>query len=345
MTRLHRAVPARRPEPEPDPTTSVAESGADRARRAAPEQESEQAAAQTAERSVHEHDLLRLAEYERAAPQDHALVAGLDRWQPTFYERDYLTGLRLAGLPPSERALVTLQSSADLHAHSEWSDGDRLENVLAAAVEQRLDVLAITDHDEIEGALEARRIVHERRLPLAIVPGTEISSRDGHIGALFVTRTIPKDLSAAETVRRIHAAGGLAIAHHPYAPAFVEWLLGCKLGCGDLVHDVPFDAIEGTNAVPGYGRRYNLAAHAQLERRNVRIGLTASSDAHGARFIGKARTYFPGNQGVLSLRLALQHGFVAGAEGYWSTRDKLAYRIGLGKAVLRRLLRRERRRH
>lgn len=301
--------------------------------------------ATTDDLAEHERELMRLAGYERAAEDDHRLAAALDVWQPTFYERDYLPGLRLAGLPSDQRPLATLQNCADLHAHTEWSDGDRLENVLAAALEQKLDVLAITDHDEIDGALEARRIVHERRLPLAIVPGTEVSTRDGHIGALFVTQRIPKNLSAEETVRRIHAAGGLAVAHHPFAPRLVEWLLGARLGCRELVHSVPFDAIEGTNAVPGYGRRYNLEAHAALERRNVRIGLTASSDAHGARFVGKGRTFFAGNQGVFSLRLALQHGFVSGAEGYWSTKDKLAYRIGLGKAIVRNLLGRNRARH
>jgi len=280
-------------------------------------------------------DLEQLHELERCAELDLEQVDGLDRWQPTAYEQFYLPGLRLAGIADKQR--VTLQNTADLHMHTHYSDGDALERVLDAAVQAELDVIAITDHDEIGGALRARQIVHERRLPLAVVPGVEVSSRDGHIGALFVTERIPPGLSAHETVRLIHAAGGLAVAHHPYAPPLIEKLLGVKLGCGDLVHEVPFDAIECTNAVPGYGRRFNLAAHAEMRRRRVRVGMTGSSDAHSARFVGKGRTYFAGNLGVTSLQLGLAHGFVCGAEGYWRTSEKIRYRLALAKAVFRNL--------
>lgn len=280
-------------------------------------------------------DLALLADLEQAAEEDHRRAADLDVWQPTAYEQFYLPGLRLAGVQDKQR--VVLQNAADLHMHTQYSDGDRLERVLEQALEARLDVIAITDHDEIEGALEARRIVHEQRLKIAVVPGVEVSSRDGHIGALFVTRPIDQGMSAADTVAAIHAAGGLAVAHHPFAPPLIEKLLRVKLGCGELVHQVPFDAIEATNAVPGYGRRYNLEAHAELERRQVRIGMTASSDAHLATFVGKGQTYFAGNEGVASLRLAMEHGFLRGSEGYWTTKDKLVYRWHLVKAVWRQL--------
>ena len=52
------------------------------------------------------------------------------------------------------------------------------------------------------------------------MPGTEISSKDGHIGGLFLTKDIPSDLSALETVNQIHDAGGIAVAHHPLHPTF-----------------------------------------------------------------------------------------------------------------------------
>ncbi len=278
-------------------------------------------------------DLERLSDLERTAETELERVEAFDRWQPTAYEQHFLPGLRLAGI--ADKSRVTLQNTADLHIHTHYSDGDKLENVLERAAEERLDAIAITDHDEIEGALEARRIVHERRLRFAVIPGVEVSSRDGHIGALFVTKLIPDDLPADETVRLIHEAGGLAVAHHPFAPPFIEKLLGVKLGCGELVHSVPFDAIECTNAVPGYGRKYNIEAHEQLQRRRVRVGMTGSSDAHSAAFIGKGKTYFGGNLGVASCRSALEHGFVHGAEGYWRTREKIDYRIQLAKAVWR----------
>ncbi len=283
-------------------------------------------------------DFRALEPFEANAVEDLRRVEGLDRWEPTAYEERYLPGLRLAGIEDKEGAC--LQNVADLHMHTQWSDGDDLDRVLAAAQAEQLDVIAITDHDEIEGALEARRRVHERRLKVAVIPGVEVSSKDGHIGALFVTRPIQKGLSAAETVDRIHEAGGLAIAHHPFVPPLIEKLLRVKLGCRDLLHSVPFDAIECTNAVPGYGRAYNMAAWKALRQRSVRIGMTGSSDAHSARLVGKGRTYFAGNRGVRSLHSAIRNGFVHGAEGYWTLSESLHYRWTLAKAIVRNALRR-----
>jgi len=292
--------------------------------------------ASAAELDRYLRDFEALGALERDAERDLERAEAQPRWTPTPYEERYLPGLRLAGIDDHE--VVTLQNTADLHVHTHFSDGDDLDAVLERAQRARLDAIAITDHDVIEGALEARRRVHERRLKVAVVPGIEVSSADGHVGGLFVTRRVPDGLPAHETVRLIHEQGGLAVAHHPYAPPLIEKLLRVKLGCGDLVHEIDFDAIEGTNAVPGYGRRYNLAAHEAMLARRVRIAMTGSSDAHVASLVGKGRTYFAGNHGVVSLRTALQHGFAQGAEGYWTAREKLAYRWHLARAIVRNLL-------
>ncbi|GAB3282827.1 PHP domain-containing protein [Sinomonas notoginsengisoli] len=64
----------------------------------------------------------------------------------------------------------------DLHAHSRVSDGTETPTELvAAAVEARLDVLAITDHDSTSGWDEAADAA--RRLGLTLVPGMEVSCR------------------------------------------------------------------------------------------------------------------------------------------------------------------------
>jgi len=284
----------------------------------------------------YEEDFLKLQEYEDAAMENLEQAGGMERWYPTEYERRYLPGLRLAGIRKKDR--IILQNMADLHIHTQWSDGDDLEKVLAQALEMRLDAIAITDHDEIGGALEARRLVHERRLPLAIVPGTEVSSAEGHIGALFVSRTIPRDLPARETVRLIHEAGGIAVAHHPYSPRWLDFLCRCRLGCGDLIKEVPFDAIECTNAVPGSGVRYNIAAIEAMRREHIMVAVTGGSDAHNARFVGKGRTYYGGNEGIASLRRSLLYGFTEGAEGYWKTREKAFYYMTLLRNMIRNAL-------
>ncbi len=160
-----------------------------------------------------ERDLKNLSRYEKTAQDDYEAVKDLSVWKPTSYEQFFLPGLRLLGI--AERENITLQNTADLHLHTQWSDGDKLDRVLKQALALNLDAIAVTDHDEIDGALEARRLVHEKRLRIAVIPGIEISSRDGHIGALFVQKKIPKGLSAEETVDLIHQAGGIAVAHHP----------------------------------------------------------------------------------------------------------------------------------
>lgn len=260
-------------------------------------------------------------------------VERLPRWEPTTYERVVLPGIKLLDCARPETAI--LQSSADLHLHTEWSDGDLLDRVLDKAVAERLDVIAVTDHDEIEGALEARRRAHDRRLPLAVIPAVEVSTADGHVGALFVQRPIPKGLPADETIRIIHEAGGLAVAHHPFVPRILERVLRMKLGVRRLVRDLDFDGVEATNAVPGYGRRYNQDAYDAMRRKRRPVALTGGSDAHRAALVGKGRTYFAGNEGVSSLRDALEQGCVLAGEAYWTLGEMLQYRYGLLRGILR----------
>ena len=108
-------------------------------------------------------DMAALKPYLDDAEADHHRVEGLPLWKPTAYERRYLPALRMAGLRGKSR--IVLQNSADLHLHTEYSDGDDLDKVLEHAVKAGLDAIAVTDHDEIEGSLEARRRAHERRHP------------------------------------------------------------------------------------------------------------------------------------------------------------------------------------
>lgn len=279
----------------------------------------------------YEKDFAELEVLEQQAMDGLERVASLEQWGPTDYECRYLPRLRLAGIGNKQE--VTLQNTADLHLHTQWSDGDDLDQVLEQARRIGLDVIAITDHNEIGGAFEARRRVHERRLPFAVVPGCEVSSKDGHIGALFVMKTFPRDLPAEETVRLIHEAGGIAVAHHPYSPKWIDKLVGEVLGCGDLIKEVPFDAVECTNAVPGRGVKYNIEVIEAMRKKRISVAVTGGSDAHLAEFVGKGRTYFAGNEGVVSLRKSLLYGFSLGAEGYWKTREKLLYHTRLVKAI------------
>jgi hypothetical protein len=169
-----------------------------------------------------------------------------------------------------------LQLKIDLHIHSCYSYDSVItpEDLIFYAQKHGLDAVAITDHNRIDGAL---KIAKEK--DFLIIPGIEISSRNGHIIGLNLREVIPAELSADETVDRIHEAGGIAVACHPIT--FFKESLGAHTNS-------KFDAIEVINAsaIPfGYSvkRGKNLAF--QLGKAQ-----TAGSDAHYGPEIGYAYT-------------------------------------------------------
>src|SRR5207245_10573804 len=48
-----------------------------------------------------------------------------------------------------------------------------------------LDLIAVTDHDELSAAHEAREWAARNAYRVQVVPGVEVSTRDGHLLALF----------------------------------------------------------------------------------------------------------------------------------------------------------------
>ena len=109
-------------------------------------------------------------------------------------------------------------SAADLQVHTRASDGmDGAERVLEAAVVAGLDCIAITEHDDVTGAQRAREIALARELPLEVIVGSEVTSRQGHILALWIEEPIAVFRSAAATVEAIWRAGGAASIAHPAA--------------------------------------------------------------------------------------------------------------------------------
>src|SRR5258708_20854529 len=142
---------------------------------------------------------------------------------------------------------------ADLHMHTTASDGWPTPHQLVdhAARRASLSVIAVTDHDTIEGALRAREHA-ARRARLHVIVGEEGSSRDGHIVALFLERPIRPALSAAATVHAIHDQGGLAIAVHPFWRTERVARSRPVHGVGWLAAELDFDGIEVENATPGF---------------------------------------------------------------------------------------------
>src|SRR4029077_886415 len=108
---------------------------------------------------------------------------------------------------------------ADLHMHSEhsWDCTTSVAERLDAALATGLGALAVTDHNTIAGGLEARTRAAERGLPLHVVVGSEIkTAADGELIGLFLHEEVPRGLSFAETIDRIHAQAGVVYVPHPF---------------------------------------------------------------------------------------------------------------------------------
>ncbi len=194
-------------------------------------------------------------------------------------------------------------SKADLHIHTVHSSDATasVAEVLAyAATQTDLQVIAITDHDSIAGALEARRLAGT--YGIEVIVGEEVSTAEGHLLALFIEQWLPPGQPAAETIAAVHAQGGLAIAAHPYGWAVpsLGWngLYERAQGTGSAW---PLDGIEGFNAsllLPSNNTTATSVAAA------LGLALCGGSDSHHLATIGRGYTLFPG-QTAEDLRAAL----------------------------------------
>jgi predicted metal-dependent phosphoesterase TrpH len=193
---------------------------------------------------------------------------------------------------------------ADLHVHTLYSDGGQAPEVVVRAAAGRLDVVAITDHDRVAGALRARDYAREHpELEVDVVVGEEISTLNGHLIGLYLSERVPPGLSAQESIRLIHAQGGLAGAAHPFHP--LRGVVRGHRSIGRLIPDLALDAIEIVNNAGVFSRLYN--ALAALRNVEWMLPVTAGSDAHDVWYLGSAFTAFPGSDAA-TLRTALESG-------------------------------------
>jgi predicted metal-dependent phosphoesterase TrpH len=183
---------------------------------------------------------------------------------------------------------------ADLQVHSDLGDGlSSLEAILDSAEKVKLDVIALTDHDDIRGAFALRELAAQRSSPVAVIPGVEVTTRSGHLLALWIEDEIPMFCSLADALSLIHRAGGIAIVPHPLS------YLTFSIGEGALRQLAEYgddermvDAIEVRN--PSYAGRVRASRAAWLNTHVLRIAETGSSDAHHAALVGTCWTEFAG---------------------------------------------------
>jgi hypothetical protein len=204
---------------------------------------------------------------------------------------------------------------ADLQVHSDSGDGmasaraifDRVEALAA------LDVIAITDHDDVGGALAAQELHARGDYHFAFVPGIEVTTRAGHLLALWVEQPIRSLRPLDETIAAIHAAGGIAVIPHPFS--YLTRSVGQR-ALERLLRDADDetrpDAIEVANV--SLAGRVTGAKSLRLNRERYRLAETGGSDAHFLEAVGTAFTLFPGRTPA-DLRRAIESGRSQGVAG------------------------------
>jgi predicted metal-dependent phosphoesterase TrpH len=175
-------------------------------------------------------------------------------------------------------------SEVDLHMHTDHS-GDcatPVDVLLQTARDRGLGAIAITDHNEVSGALEARKVAEQSFDDLKVIVAEEVKTAEqGEVIGLFLEEKIPKGLTMAETIAEIRRQGGLVYVPHPF----------------DRFHSVPdyehlLDIVEEIDLLEVFNPRVALTSFNEEAVRfatKYRIVPAAGSDSHVAQGLGSVR--------------------------------------------------------
>ncbi len=182
----------------------------------------------------------------------------------------------------------------DLHVHTTNSpDAYTHPSKLISLCERAgLDGLAVTDHNVLATAMKGKMI---------LIPGMEISSRDGHVIGLGLPEPIPRGLSADETIDRIRELRGLSIIPHPY-DLFRSAVRPDRLKTRS-------DAIETINSA---SILHTIAwKRARTFARDEKLPAVAGSDSHIPQTVGRAFTVIDAkSDDIPSILDAIRNGAV-----------------------------------
>lgn len=184
---------------------------------------------------------------------------------------------------------------ADLHIHTIYSyDGTAsVPAVLTQARKMGLNVIAITDHDEIAGSLKALSLAP--RYGVDVIPGIEITTSEGDLLALNITKKVERNLPLVETMLRVGELGGFCIAPHPMANGIGMKSLSAYSILRALRNKEVADILIGieTYNATTIDRMSNHYAHILSE--HLDLAQIGNSDAHVVEAIGLGVTEFNGS--------------------------------------------------
>ncbi len=185
------------------------------------------------------------------------------------------------GSPALRRVLATRPLiDVDLHMHTDHSYdcATPVEVLLAEARSRGLGAIAVTDHNEVSGAHEARA----KAVGIKVIVGEEVKTADqGEVIGLFIEEKIPRGMTLQETIAEIRRQGGIVYVPHPF----------------DRLHSVPdykhlLDVLDDVDAIEVFNPRVAIAEfneEAQRFAAKYRIPAGAGSDAHVPQGLGSVR--------------------------------------------------------
>jgi len=190
-----------------------------------------------------------------------------------------------------------------MHSHTMWS-GDSTttpDEIRDAVVAAGLDVICITDHNAITGAIELAS-----SLPCRVVVGEELKTHAGEIIGLFLRERVPIGVQPAQAAELIRAQGGVVYVPHPFDPMRRNL---AEPAMRDLAAAGLIDAIEVINAKTSL-QSLNRRAAAFAEEFDLAAG--AGSDAHVPLALGAAYVEMPDFDGPADFLAKLRLGRVVG---------------------------------
>jgi hypothetical protein len=225
--------------------------------------------------------LKRTAAATRQLERDLSWARVTDELEPIYLG---LTARRHDDRVAPKRVRDRLQSRAlidvDLHMHTDHSYdcATPVEVLLAEARSRGLGAVAVTDHNEVSGALEARAKANG----LTIIVGEEVKTAEqGEVIGLFIEEKIPRGLTLEETIAEIKRQGGLVYVPHPF----------------DRMHSVPdyehlLAVVDDVDAIEVFNPRIAISEFNEEAVRfaaKYRIPAGAGSDAHVPQGLGSVR--------------------------------------------------------
>ena len=255
---------------------------------------------------------------------------------------------------PVRLELPAALAAAETHAHTLASDGMASpEELVVAAAEAGLAVVAVTDHDTCGGVESAYEV--GARLGVEVVRGQEVTTalpQGIHLVGLFLDRQVRMGLSLEATVDAIHEQGGLAVLPHPFMPTYFASISARR--AHRLLDTHRVDGIELRHTAvmaPGGYRRLDAFYAENRERLGAALG---AGDSHfGRHDLGRMVTVFPGRSAA-DLRAAIKARTTSPLQGIspagpsvqmrlaqqrrsllWLPRERRAGRIGGGMVPTR----------